>query len=313
MLQRINRFGRRAAAASATLVLVAAVANADGSPAVSQAPPPEVRVAAAPQADDTCDTKSSLPPAKNVNGAKIQKIRAAGTLVVGIDLNSYHWGYRNPGTGKIEGFDIDLAHAIAASVLGDPNKITYKAVPTARRIDALKSGEVDMIVRTMTITCDRLKDISFSVPYFRVSQSAVVPVSAPEAATIDQALVGKRVCAADKSSSSTELATGKYPATSVTIVENQLDCLVLMQLGKIDTTLADTVLAYAQAAQDPGVRVEKPRIVPAYMGVGMNKADTDLIAWVNQVIADYRSSGGWQTSYDQWLRPTMEDPGQYLP
>ncbi|MFB7504780.1 sugar-binding protein, partial [Streptomyces broussonetiae] len=43
-------------------------------------------------------------------------------LVVGVDQNSYRWGYRNPNTegAELEGFDIDLVHRIAQDVLGDP-------------------------------------------------------------------------------------------------------------------------------------------------------------------------------------------------
>ncbi|MCF2530241.1 glutamate ABC transporter substrate-binding protein [Yinghuangia soli] len=275
----------------------------DAQPAAAAAP-------AAAAEDAACDTATSLPPAKKA-GAKIEAIRKHGSLVVGIDQNSYNWGYRNAVTGEIQGFDIDLAKAIATAIFGEP-KLTLKAVPTARRIEAVKNGEVDMIVRTMTITCERMKEVAFSSPYFKVSQSLVVPKSV-KAATVAEGLKGKRVCAAAKSSSETELASGKHATAEVKIVENQLDCLVLMQLGKIDATLADTVLAYAQVAQDDMVQVQGEPIVPAFMGIAMNKADTDLIAWVNQVLVDYRTSGQWLKAYDKWLRSSMEGHERWLP
>jgi polar amino acid transport system substrate-binding protein len=295
-------------------VLAAGVFGAASSRAGSGPGDVPTAAAAAPAAaaaDPACDTATSLPPAKKA-GAKIAAIQKRGTLVVGIDQNSYNWGYRDAVTGKIQGFDIQLAQAIAAAILGSPDKITLKAVPTARRIEAVKNGEVDMIVRTMTITCERMKEVAFSSPYFNVSQSLVVP-KAVKVATVAEGLKGKRVCAAAKSSSETELTSGKHATAEVRIVENQLDCLVLMQLGKIDATLADTVLAYAQVAQDDMVHVQGEAIVPAFMGVAMNKADTDLIAWVNQVLVDYRTSGQWLQAYDYWLRPTMNDPKAWMP
>jgi polar amino acid transport system substrate-binding protein len=303
----------RAATALTAALLAAGLIGADSSRGAVPAPSPALRIpVAAPMADTSCNTAVSLPPAKNPDGAKIQQIRTRGTLIVGVDQNSYNWGYRNPLNGQIEGFDIDLARAIAASILGDPSKVTFKAVSTARRVDAVKNGEVDMVARTMTITCDRLKDIAFSTPYFRVSQSVVLPKATPFT-SIPDALRGKRVCAADKSSSATELASGRQATAEVRIVENQLDYLVLMQLGKVDVTLADTSLAYAQAAQDPMVKVPHDTIVPAFMGVGMNKADPDLVAWVNQVLVDYRANGGWQASYDKWLAASMGDAKPYVP
>ncbi|WP_441249892.1 glutamate ABC transporter substrate-binding protein [Kitasatospora sp. McL0602] len=263
-------------------------------------------------AADTCDMRS-LPPSRDESGKKIQAIKQRGAVVVGVDQNSYHWGFRNPQTGKIEGFDIDLAHAIAKALLGDPDKVVFKTVPTAKRIEAIQQGQVDLITRTMTITCDRLQQVAFSTPYFSSGQRLVVPKAA-HVTSVAQALNGKRACAAATSASETELKTHPRGAASVTIVENQLDCLVLMQLGKIDATLTDTTLAAAQTSQDPTVEMAGETILPAYTGIAMNKNDKDLVARVNQVLADYRASGGWQDSYNRWLASSMgADSSQYLP
>ncbi|NUU21198.1 MAG: glutamate ABC transporter substrate-binding protein [Streptomycetaceae bacterium] len=302
---------RLAAVAAAVAVCLLGTASSRGADGPARTAP----VAAAPAApaeDTACDTVSSLRPAKNANGAKIQEIRQRGTLRVGVDQNSFNWGYRDPASGQIRGFDIDLARAIAASILGDAPKISFIAVPTAKRIEAVKSGQVDMVVRTMTITCERMKEVAFSKPYFRVSQSLVVPRSVPDM-TVAEGVRGKRVCAADESGSERELESGRYAPAEVKIVENQLDCLVLMQLGRIDATLADTTLAYAQQAQDPMVRVLDERIVPAFMGVAISQSAPDLVAWVNQVLAEYTAGDGWRNSYEAWLAPSMGTPEKYLP
>ncbi|GAA2126298.1 hypothetical protein GCM10009759_78630 [Kitasatospora saccharophila] len=262
---------------------------------------------------DGCDTGASLPPKEQV-GSRIRAIRERGYLVVGIDQSAYNWGYRDSQTGRIEGFDIDLAHAVAGSVLGDPDKVRLKAVATADRVALLQAPDrpVDMIARAMTITCDRLKQIAFSAPYFNVSQRVVAPKSA-HAGTVDQALRGKDVCVAENSSSAAALDQDRHGARKVLTPENQLDCLVLMELGEAQATLSDSSLAYAMVAQDQTMQLVDGSFLPTYMGVGMNKQDTDLVAWVNQVLADWRNSGGWQASYDKWLRPTMGDPGPYRP
>ncbi|GAA2791254.1 glutamate ABC transporter substrate-binding protein [Kitasatospora paracochleata] len=305
----------RARALVAAVVLAAGALGAGSSQGVPAGAPRTASTAPglAPMADDGCDLTASEPPAKNPNGARIRKIRERGSLVVGVDQNSYNWGFRNPQTGRIEGFDIDLVHALAKSILGDPDKVTLKTVPTARRIDAIKGGEVDMVVRTMSVTCDRKKDIAFSAPYFRVTQQLVVPRAA-KATGFAEALRGKRACVADNSSSQAELKRDGRGTAEVRTVENQLDCLVLMQQGLVDATLTDNVLAAAQVAQDPTVRLVPETIAPGYMGVGMNQADTDLVAWVNQVLAERKANGDWRASYDRWLAPTMgASPDGYLP
>jgi polar amino acid transport system substrate-binding protein len=260
----------------------------------------DTRLNALPGATATCTgLQSSLTPSNSNAGPAVQKILKRGKLIAGIDTNSYLWGFRDPTSGSLEGFDIDIVHALAKSILGDAGKVEYKAVPTAQRISALRSGEVDVVVRTMSITCDRLKQVAFSEPYFNSGQQLLVPKSSGIKG-LGSGLKGKRVCAATGSSAQTLLnQNGNYGARVVPVA-NQLDCLVLMQLGKVDATLTDNALAAGQAAQDPTVHlVGTPEMIEPY-GVAMNRNATDLVRRVNAVLQGYRS-GQWTSSYDHWL------------
>ncbi|GLW69543.1 sugar-binding protein [Kitasatospora phosalacinea] len=315
MRRRRARTGTLLAAAA----LLAGLLGTGGSAAGAGGPRGEALVHAAAAAPrnavqgENCDTGTSLPPRQQV-GARIQEIRKRGYLIVGVDQSAYNWGYRDSQTGRIEGFDIDLARAVARSILGDPDKVRLKTVATADRVKLLQAQPqtVDLIARAMTITCDRLAQISFSAPYFRVSQRVVAPKAA-HARSVAEALGGKRVCAALNSSSHNELKADPHGAASVVTPDNQLDCLVLMELGEADATLSDSSLAAAMVAQDQTMELAGESFLPTYMGVGMNKNDTDLVGWVNQVLVDWRNSGAWQASYDRWLRPGMGDPGPYRP
>ena len=66
-----------------------------------------------------------------------------------------------PGYGALDdnqnnvGFDIDLCRALATAVLGDPNKIEIRLITAAERGPTIQSGEVDMLVRTVTWTTSR--------------------------------------------------------------------------------------------------------------------------------------------------------------
>ena len=66
-----------------------------------------------------------------------------------------------PGYGGLDaagnnvGFDIDLCRALAAAVLGDPNAIEIRLITAAERGPTIQSGEVDMLVRTVTWTTSR--------------------------------------------------------------------------------------------------------------------------------------------------------------
>ncbi|WP_327681404.1 glutamate ABC transporter substrate-binding protein [Kitasatospora sp. NBC_00458] len=305
----------RTAVALALLASGAVVLGAGGPQGAPTAgATPELRQASAPQqaqAGNDCDVYQSVPPSGE-DGAAVKAIKARRNLVIGVDQNSFRWGARNPNTGQIEGFDIDLARAIGTAIMGDPEKVTLKAVPTSERIKFVQEGRVDLIVRTMTITCDRLQQVAFSKPYFNSSQRVLVPKSST-ARTIDEAVDGKTVCAASSSSAEDELKARPKVGKLVS-VENHLDCLVLMQLGRIDATMTDDGLAASQAAQDQTVRVVDGEVRPAVMGIAMLKNSTDLTARVNQVLAEYHNSGAWRAGYDKWLKPYMlNDAEHYWP
>ncbi|MFI9646081.1 glutamate ABC transporter substrate-binding protein [Streptomyces sp. NPDC052040] len=255
--------------------------------------------------------RMSLPPSAADGGPKVQEIKRRGYLSVGVDQNSYRWGYRDPSTpgGDLEGFDIDLAREIARRILGSPDAVRFHAIPTNQRIPAVRSGQVDMVVRTMTITCDRLDEVRFSDPYFVTGQQVLAPKSS-RITGYDTSLAGKRICSAAGSTAAARLAgdrkSGRLPASTdiSTTVPNQLDCLVKLQLGEVDAVVTDGALAASQAAQDPTVELKGKPFTTEYYGVAMNKEAKDLVQRVNQVLVDYLATG-WGASYTKWLSPTL--------
>ncbi|MEU9893102.1 glutamate ABC transporter substrate-binding protein [Streptomyces phaeochromogenes] len=266
------------------------------------------------RAEDCVDPEdqSLAPDSGPQDGVNVQRIKRLGHLTVGVDQNSYRFGYRNPnstGSAKLEGFDIDLAQAIADEILGTKDaEVHFKAIPTNERIPAIQRGDVDMVVRTMTINCDRLDDVAFSSPYFETGQQVLAPKKS-DIKGYDGTLANKRICSASGSIALDKLKAdlGSVIPKSAdigTVVPNQLDCLVRLQLGEVDAVVTDGALAASQAAQDPTVELKGEPFTDEYYGVAMKKGATDLIRRVNQILVDYRKAD-WQKSYDTWLAGTL--------
>ncbi|ARZ70070.1 sugar-binding protein [Streptomyces albireticuli] len=263
------------------------------------------RAAAAPA---TCtDPEASLRPGDGADGPAVRRIKSRGRLIAGVDQDSFRWGYRNPSTGELSGFDIDLTRAIAKDILGDADKVTFLAIPTSQRIPALEKGKVDLIARTMSITCDRIRQVAFSTAYFVAGQQILAPRGSSVTA-FDDSLKGKKVCAAKGATAESKMREQPHGARLVT-VPNQLDCLVRLQLGQVDAVLTDNALGAGLAAQDPSVElVGKPFTTDPY-GVAMNLRDEDLVRRVNKVLDDYRSGGGdspWMRAYTKWLAADLK-------
>ncbi|MGA6219632.1 glutamate ABC transporter substrate-binding protein [Streptomyces umbrinus] len=257
--------------------------------------------------------QSLSPDSGPQDGKTIQRIKKNGFLTVGVDQNSYRFGYRDPNStskkAQLEGFDIDLVHAIADEILGEKDaEVHFQAIPTSERIPAIQRGDVDMVVRTMTINCERLELVAFSSPYFETGQQVLAPKKS-DIKGYDDTLANKRICSASGSIALEKLKDDlgsviPKSADISTVVPNQLDCLVRLQLGEVDAVVTDGALAASQAAQDPTVELKGEPFTDEYYGVAMKKDATDLIRRVNQILVDYRKAD-WQKSYNTWLAGTL--------
>ena len=142
------------------------------------APTPAGMEEMAPQANpppaptDNCDRTASLRPFpdKKDADAAVTNIRQRGRLMVGLDIGSNLFSFRDPITGEITGFDVDIAGEVARDIFGTPSQVEYRILSSADRITALQNNDVDIVVKTMTITCERRKQVAFS---------SVVPAGQP--------------------------------------------------------------------------------------------------------------------------------------
>ncbi|WP_189824308.1 MULTISPECIES: glutamate ABC transporter substrate-binding protein [Streptomyces] len=262
---------------------------------------------AAAKAPACQEPERSLRPSP-ADGDTIAKIKARGKLIAGVDQNSYRWGYRNPASGKLEGFDIDIVKAIAKEVLGSEDAVIYRAIPTSQRIKLLQDRKIDIVVRTMTVNCDRIEKVAFSNAYFQAGQQVLAPKES-KITGYDDSLKGKKVCMAKGSTALDAMKTESHGAlfdTPELLVPNQLDCLVRLQLGQVDAIVTDNALAASQAAQDPAIELKGTEpFTTEFYAVATNKESTDLVRRINKVLAAY-GKGPWQESYGQWLSKDLK-------
>jgi polar amino acid transport system substrate-binding protein len=303
-----------ALAALLLAVLPAGCAADDGGPApaptVSAPRPvgvqePAVLPSASAAPPTSCDATASFRPSGPVPqpgqfpaGSTMARIFQRGRVVVGSSQNTYLFAHRDPRSGELVGFEVDLAREMARALFGDPTKIQFRALSAAARIPALQNGDVDMVIRTTTMTCDRWQQISFSTEYYTGGQRLLVPVDSTIKGIQD--LGGKKVCASIGSTNIVAIAA--LPAKPVPVAAvDALDCLVLLQQGQVDAISTDYAILAGFAAQDPNVRIVGDAFVAAPYGIGIRKESVDLVRYVNAVLERMRTSGTWSAIYARWL------------
>lgn len=267
--------------------------------------------------DDSCDVEASLrptplpPPGAMPAGSTMARIAERGILIVGVDQNQFRFGYRNPDTQQLEGFDIDVAREMAQAIFGDPNRIQFVVVTGAERQEKLQSGEVDLVVRTYSITCERKEQVAFSTAYFYADQELLVLRDSGIRSPSD--LEGKRACAV-KGTTSVQRLWNLNPRPTVLTATTWTDCLVMLQQGQIDAIGTDSVVLVGLAEQDAlNVEVIGPSVGQEPYGVGVNKEDQDLVRFVNGVLDRMRTDGTWEALYNTHLRAFGPSPGPPVP
>ena len=85
---------------------------------------------------------------------RLDAVKERGTVICASRDDVPGYGFLDD-AGNNVGFDIDLCRALAAAVLGDPNAIEIRLITAADRGPTIQSGEVDMLVRTVTWTSSR--------------------------------------------------------------------------------------------------------------------------------------------------------------
>jgi polar amino acid transport system substrate-binding protein len=287
----------------ATCALAITTVGADAAPGHRAA----THAVYAPHAAAACDPKaSSLRPSGGpqvTSGSFMAKIRARGYLVAGVDQSTYHFGFLNPLSGRIEGFDIDMIRAVARAIFGNPDKVQFKAISDAQRIPDVSSGVVDIVAHTMTITCARLQQVDFSSVYFDAAQRVLVLKNS--AVNSLAALRGQRVCATTGSDSLDRVAAAKAVPVPVTY---WTDCLVLLQEGDVAAISTDDSILDGLAAQDPWIKLVGPRLTDEPYGLAISRQHPEFVRFVNAVLAQLRANGQWTSSYARWIGSPVPAP-----
>lgn len=105
-----------------------------------------------------------------------ERVRSNGALRCGIPENLPGFAEKDA-AGRYRGFSADFCRAVAAAVLGDPDKVTYSPVSSTRRFPLLLSGRIDLLAHTATWTITREAGIGVRFPgiYFYDGQGFMVP------------------------------------------------------------------------------------------------------------------------------------------
>lgn len=102
----------------------------------------------------------ALGPGHALAGKTLDAIKQRGQIQCGVATGVA--GFAAPDSqGRWSGLDVDTCRALAAAVLGDPEKVNFVPLSSPQRFAALQAGEVDILARNTTWTMNRDTALGF--------------------------------------------------------------------------------------------------------------------------------------------------------
>ena len=247
-----------------------------------------------------------------VPAGTLEDVQAAGELRCGINTGLAGFGFTDD-MGRWTGFDVAYCRALAAAVLGDPNKISFVNLTGANRFPALQAGEIDVLARNTTWTLSRDVDLGLTfvgVNYYDgqgfIGRTALGIMSATE-------LDGASVCIQTGTTTELNLAdffrTNNMSYESVPI-ETNAEARAAYEADRCDvyTTDASGLAATKATFDDPDAHMVYPEIISKEpLGPLVRHGDdqwADIARWVLNALIIAEELGVNQDNVDDMAMGT---------
>ena len=229
-------------------------------------------------------------------GTTMAKLQDAGEITIGVKFDVPPFGFKNPQSGAVEGFDVDIAKAIADELGVKPK---YIEALSDNRIQFLKDGTADLILSTMTINAERDEEIDFSEPYF-IARGRILVKDSDSSIKGVADLAGKEVCTALGSTYEDTLKR-EAPRAERRLVDAYSECLELIQNGGVDAISTDDVILTGMIIQDDSLKLVGDPLTTEPYGAGIKEGDSAFQDFVDDVLKRFEEDGRWAASYEKWV------------
>ena len=228
------------------------------------------------------------------------KIKAAGKLVCGTKFDVIAFGFRNPTTNEVEGFDADLCREIATAIGVEPE---FVEAISANRLPFLKEDKVDIVISTMTRNADRLLEIDFSKIYYVAGQKILVKSDSAYQSVADLVAAKVKVCSGEGSTSEKNLQTEGVAQADLVLFKTYAEAAQALLDGRCDAVSTDDSILFGLAAQNDGIEVRGEAFTEEPLGIGIKKGKEDLVEFINGVLDAMAADGRWKALYDKNIKP----------
>ncbi|GAA4662599.1 ABC transporter permease subunit [Gordonia humi] len=231
----------------------------------------------------------------------------SGVIRFGTEGTYSPFSYHDAATGQLAGYDVDVAKAVADK-LG--KRAEFVEAPWDSIFAALGADRFDAVANQVTITPEREAEYSMSTPY-AIGEGVIVTRADDTSISSLDDLRG-RTSAQTATANWTDLA--RRAGAKVETVEGFTQAVKLLQQGRVDATVNDSIAVYAYLAEtgDTSVKIAGNTGEKSEQAFALRKG-SPLTDDIDGALDELRSDGTLARISQKYLKADASDSAAKAP
>lgn len=223
-------------------------------------------------------------------------IKSSGVLRVGTEGTYAPFSFHDPATGELAGYDVDVARAVGQK-LGV--RVQFVETPWDSIFAALEADRFDVVANEVTINAERKAKYDLSEPY-SVAEGVIVTRADDDSITSLADLKGKTTA---QSTTSNWAQVARDAGARVEAVEGFTQAITLLNQGRVDATINDSIAVYAYLAEtnDTSVKIAGQTGERSEQGFAARK-DSGLLPELNTALEALKADGTLANISEKYLK-----------
>jgi polar amino acid transport system substrate-binding protein len=198
--------------------------------------------------------------------------------------------------GSYTGFDVNLMEAIGKEIGREPEFIDSSFETIFRDVAQEK---FEAVMSAATITAEREKVVSFSLPYYLSEQAILVKEGSSITGLSD--LKGK-IVAAQQGTTGLELGKEKAEAKELRPYPEGPDADNALKAGTVEAVIIDAPVAKQQAEELGGIEIVEKVPTEETYGIAVAPESTELLEQINEGLKKTIEDGSYAKVYEKWFK-----------
>jgi polar amino acid transport system substrate-binding protein len=200
--------------------------------------------------------------------------------------------------GKPAGISVDLAHEMA-KYLNRPLRV--ENIPFDGLIPSLKTGKIDVVISSLSKTEERSKSIDFSDPYLKMGLAILVKKNS-DIESINDVDKPNRNVAVKKATTGNIYALQHFRNARLLVLNDESTCAIEVSQGKADCLIYDQLSVFQNWKKfaDTTRAILQP-FQQEEWAMGIRKGNDELRQQINNFLASFKSSGGFDALGNKYL------------